>query len=115
MKSRIILRFIIPGSILGILALAFLSGQRPPAYHSVPLLKSTCPPGFKLNENNECISKNLYSQYATTNKAGVGGLKSALPEIRDGFSPQEIDLGRYLFFDPVLSADGTVSLSLIHI
>ena len=36
--------------------------------------------------------------------AGVGGLKTALPPVRDGFSPQQIDLGRYLFFDPVLSA-----------
>jgi cytochrome c peroxidase len=113
-KSSIILKVIISGSILGVLALVFFSGQRPPAYYSVPLLKNTCPPGFKLNENNECISKNLYSQYATTNKAGVGGLKSALPEIRDGFSPQEIDLGRYLFFDPVLSADGTISCATCH-
>jgi len=113
-KSRVILRIIIPGSILGILALVFFSGQRPTAYYPVPLLKSTCPPGFKLNANNECIAKNLYSQYAITNKAGVGGLKSALPEIRDGFSPQEIDLGRYLFFDPALSADQTISCATCH-
>lgn len=113
-KSRVILRIIIPGSILGILALVFFSGQRPTAYYPVPLLKSTCPPGFKLNANNECIAKNLYSQYTITNKAGVGGLKSALPEIRDGFSPQEIDLGRYLFFDPALSADQTISCATCH-
>lgn len=113
-KSRVVLRVVISGSILGILALVFFSGQKPTTYYPVPLLKSTCPPGFKLNGNNECIVKNLYSQYATTNKAGVGGLKSALPEIRDGFSPQEIDLGRYLFFDPALSADQTVSCATCH-
>ncbi|SMG20614.1 cytochrome-c peroxidase [Arenibacter troitsensis] len=112
--SKVILKAILPVVILGILALAFFAGQRPSSYYPVPLLKSSCPPGFKLNENNECIAKNLYNQYATTNKAGVGGLKSALPEIRDGFSPQEIDLGRYLFFDPVLSVDNTVSCASCH-
>ncbi|MCK0191536.1 cytochrome c peroxidase [Arenibacter sp. F20364] len=113
-KGRVILKVIISVAVLGIMAVAFFAGQRPTAYYPVPLLKSSCPPGFKLNENNECIAKNLYSQYATTNKAGVGGLKSALPEIRDGFSPQEIDLGRYLFFDPALSADQTVSCATCH-
>tara|TARA_R110002049_G_scaffold68029_7_gene176408 strand:- start:115 stop:1305 length:1191 start_codon:yes stop_codon:yes gene_type:complete len=113
-KGKIILKIIISVAIIGPLALAFFAGQRPTAYHPVPLLKSTCPPGFKLNDNNECIARNLYSQYAMTNKAGVGGLKSALPKIRDGFSPQEIDLGRYLFFDPVLSLDKTVSCATCH-
>tara|TARA_R110002167_G_scaffold4504_6_gene21074 strand:+ start:3397 stop:4623 length:1227 start_codon:yes stop_codon:yes gene_type:complete len=113
-KGRVILKVIISVAVLGIMAGVFFAGQRPTAYYPVPLLKSSCPPGFKLNENNECIAKNLYSQYATTNKAGVGGLKSALPEIRDGFTPQEIDLGRYLFFDPALSADQTVSCATCH-
>ncbi|RAJ16020.1 cytochrome-c peroxidase [Arenibacter echinorum] len=113
-KGRVILKVIISVAVLGIMAVIFFAGQRPTAYYPVPLLNSSCPPGFKLNENNECIAKNLYSQYATTNKAGVGGLKSALPEIRDGFSPQEIDLGRYLFFDPALSVDQTVSCATCH-
>lgn len=113
-KGRVLFRLIIPVAVLGIMAGVFFAGQRPTAYYPVPLLKSSCPPGFKLNENNECIAKNLYSQYATTNKAGVGGLKSALPEIRDGFSPQEIDLGRYLFFDPALSVDQSVSCATCH-
>lgn len=113
-KGRVLFRLIISVAVLGIMAGVFFAGQRPTAYYPVPLLKSSCPPGFKLNENNECIAKNLYSQYAITNKAGVGGLKSALPEIRDGFSPQEIDLGRYLFFDPALSVDQTVSCATCH-
>ncbi|MCM4164746.1 MULTISPECIES: cytochrome-c peroxidase [unclassified Arenibacter] len=113
-KSRVILKVIVSGSILGILVLIILSGQSTTAYHPVPILQSNCPPGFKLNGNNECIAKNLYNQYAITNKAGVGGLKSALPEIRDGFSPKEIDLGRYLFFDPLLSADQTISCASCH-
>ena len=77
-------------------------------------LCKTCPPGFQLNENNQCISRNLYLQYESLEDKGVGGLKTALPEIRDGFSPQQIDLGRYLFFDPVLSADGTISCASCH-
>ncbi|MCL6267053.1 cytochrome-c peroxidase [Flagellimonas myxillae] len=83
-------------------------------YVDVPLLNCNCPPGFKLTEDNTCIARNLYDQYAVRNLAGVGGLKSALPKIRDGFSPQEIDLGRYLFFDPVLSGDGTISCASCH-
>lgn len=78
------------------------------------ILCKTCPPGFMLNENNECLSKNLYQQYNSLRNRGVGGLKTALPEVRDGFSPQQIDLGRYLFFDPVLSADGTISCASCH-
>lgn len=77
-------------------------------------LSANCPPGFLLNENNECVAKNLYQQYESLQDAGVGGLKTALPAVRDGFSPQQIDLGRYLFFDPVLSVDGKVSCATCH-
>jgi len=78
------------------------------------ILCKTCPPGFMLSEDNKCLSKNLYQQYNSLQNKGVGGLKTALPEVRDGFSPQQIDLGRYLFFDPVLSADGTISCASCH-
>ena len=77
-------------------------------------LSANCPPGFLLNENNECVAKNLYQQYESLQDVGVGGLKTALPEVRDGFSPQQIDLGRYLFFDPVLSVNGKVSCATCH-
>jgi len=77
-------------------------------------LCKTCPPGFQLNEKNECISQNLYLQYKSLENIGVGGLKTALPKVRDGFSPQQIDLGRYLFFDPILSLDGSVSCATCH-
>jgi cytochrome c peroxidase len=77
-------------------------------------LNTNCPPGFKLNEQNECIAQNLYMQYDSPNNVGVGGLQTGLPEIRDGFSPQEIDLGRYLFFDPVLSGSGNMSCATCH-
>ena len=80
---------------------------------SIELCK-TCPPGFLLNSDNKCIAKNLYQQYESIQNVGVGGLKTALPELRDGFSPQQIDLGRYLFFDPVLSVDGSISCASCH-
>lgn len=113
-KSGILLQVLIPGLLIGFLTLVSCSGHDSPIYYNVPLLSSTCPPGFKLNERNECISQNLYLQYTTSNDPGVGGLKTALPEARDGFSPQEIDLGRYLFFDPALSANGTISCATCH-
>lgn len=78
------------------------------------VLNSHCPPGFELNENNECINRNLYQMYNSSNDKGVGGLQTGLPKNRDGFSPQQIDLGRYLFFDPALSIDGTVSCASCH-
>lgn len=77
-------------------------------------LNNQCPPGFILNDKNECIAQNLYGQYYSPNNKGVGGLKTALPAVRDGFSPQEIDLGRYLFFDPILSGNGKMACASCH-
>lgn len=79
-------------------------------------LCSTCPPGFELTDDNHCKLSTMYQQYESVNgdDPGVGGLKTALPTVRDGFTPQQIDLGRYLFFDPVLSKDGTVSCATCH-
>lgn len=77
-------------------------------------LSCYCPPGFELNDENECESRNLYMQYSSLENRGVGGLKTALPEARHKFSPQQIDLGKYLFFDPVLSADNSISCASCH-
>lgn len=77
-------------------------------------LATHCPPGFELTPANRCEFRSLYQQYSSLTDRGVGGLKTALPAVRDGFSPQQIDLGRYLFFDPLLSADGTVSCASCH-
>ncbi len=76
-------------------------------------LSGDCPPGFELAAGH-CELRSLYQMYASLEDAGVGGLKTGLPAYRDGFSPQQIDLGRYLFFDPVLSRDGTVSCATCH-
>lgn len=77
------------------------------------VLSTDCPPGFELTAGH-CELRSLYQMYASLEDAGVGGLKTGLPEYRDGFTPQQTDLGRYLFFDPVLSADGTVSCASCH-
>ena len=77
-------------------------------------LAAECPPGFERSVDNRCQLRTLYQQYQSLRDKGVGGLKTALPAARDGFSPQQIDLGRYLFFDPLLSADGSVACASCH-
>ena len=67
------------------------------------VLSEDCPPGFELAAGH-CELRSLYQMYPSLEDAGVGGLKTGLPDYRDGFTPQQTDLGRYLFFDPVLSA-----------
>src|SRR5210317_2250713 len=77
-------------------------------------LRDFCPPGFELTNNNVCELRTLYDGYDSLNDAGVGGPRTALPRARDGFSPQQIDLGRYLFFDPLLSGDNSLSCASCH-
>ena len=76
-------------------------------------LSDTCPASFELKDGG-CYLRNRYREYRSLRDAGVGGLKTGLPPLREGFSPQQIDLGRYLFFDPALSADGSVSCASCH-
>lgn len=78
------------------------------------ILKDTCPPSFELTKDNQCKLRNLYQFYDSVQNAGLGGTKTSLPPHRDGFSPQQIDLGRFLFFDPVLSKDGSTSCASCH-
>ena len=77
-------------------------------------LRDFCPPGFELTDGNRCELRTLYQNYESLRYAGVGGPKTGLPAARDGFSPQQIDLGRDLFFDPLLSADGSVACASCH-
>ncbi len=108
------IKLCISGLLLATVIVLLLPKSRMANYESVPKLSAHCPPGFKRNADNECIAQNLYMQYDSPNDIGVGGLRTGLPKIRDGFSPQEIDLGRYLFFDPVISGDGTMSCASCH-
>ena len=78
------------------------------------LLRSICPAGFTLEPADGCQLNSRYNQYASPHNSGVGGLRAGLPALRDGFQPKVIDLGRYLFFDPILSADKTIACSSCH-
>ncbi|MFY8349474.1 cytochrome-c peroxidase [Pseudoalteromonas sp. SSM20] len=76
-------------------------------------LNSHCPPSFeKTNEGCKLVS--LYQFYDSLNNQGVGGTQTSLPSYRDGFSPEQIDLGRYLFFDPLLSKNQKQSCASCH-
>ncbi len=77
-------------------------------------LSDRCPPGFELTPRRVCELRTLYQFYDSLEGRGVGGTRTALPPHRDGYTPQLIDLGRYLFFDPVLSGDGTLSCASCH-
>lgn len=96
---------------LGSSLLALAAQEQPTAAIN---LASHCPPGFELTAQNACKLHSLYDQYNSLYNRGVGGLKTALPSRREGFSPQQIDLGRHLFFDPVLSGDKSLSCASCH-
>lgn len=95
--------------------LLLLGGAVAPAAASVTEFKlnQRCPAGFELTDK-VCRLRSLYQIYDSLQGAGVGGLKTGLPPWRDGFTPEQIDLGRYLFFDPLLSADHTLSCASCH-
>jgi cytochrome c peroxidase len=56
-------------------------------------LSDVCPAGFR-PEQGRCFLQSLYGDYASLQDSGVGGLKTGLPPLREGFTPQQIDLGR---------------------
>ncbi len=77
-------------------------------------LNSHCPPSFELTAQNQCQLVTRYDLYGSLQNKGVGGTQTALPEHRGGFSPQQIDLGRYLFFDPLLSGNHKQACASCH-
>lgn len=77
-------------------------------------LSAFCPPALRLDETGHCKLHSQYLAYDSLYGKGVGGPKTGLPPVRDGFTPQQIDLGRYLFFDPLLSKNGEVACSTCH-
>ena len=97
--------------LFGLLTIALLS---PAQVQPVFELSELCPPGFEKTSGNACELRTMYQFYDSLQGRGVGGTRTALPPHRDGFSPQQIDLGRYLFFDPALSGDGSISCASCH-
>ena len=107
------------GLLAGLLLLAAMPASANPDDGQQFALSSRCPPGFALEkslsgEDGVCRLRSLYQMYSSLEDKGVGGLKTGLPPLRDGFSPQVIDLGRYLFFDPVLSRDSSTACASCH-
>jgi cytochrome c peroxidase len=77
-------------------------------------LNTACPPSFERTATNTCQLFTRYDAYDSLHNQGVGGTQTALPKARDGFSPQQIDLGRYLFFDPLLSGNHRQACASCH-
>ncbi|MDT0603579.1 cytochrome-c peroxidase [Thalassotalea castellviae] len=78
------------------------------------VLAENCPPSFELTEQGVCRLLTRYQFYSSVQNKGLGGTRTNLPAHRDGFTPAQIDLGRYLFFDPALSKDGSISCASCH-
>lgn len=74
-------------------------------------LSDRCPPSFE-KRDGLCVFRSLYELYDLP--AGHGGLRAPLPPMRASFSPEQIDLGRYLFFDPLLSGDRSLACASCH-
>ncbi|MFY8275551.1 cytochrome-c peroxidase [Pseudoalteromonas sp. SSDWG2] len=77
-------------------------------------LSQHCPPSFELTDDGVCKLLTQYQFYDSVQNKGLGGTRTNLPPHRDGFTPEQIDLGRYLFFDPILSKDGSLSCASCH-
>ena len=101
-----LIKFIFSAIVFGHALVAIADGQR-------FQLSDKCPPGFQLIDG-ACQLRSLYHRYDSLQGAGIGGLKTGLPFVRDGFKPQQIDLGRYLFFDPLMSRDYLLSCASCH-
>jgi len=82
----------------------------PAVLHEVRL-SANCPPSFELVQGI-CEFRSLYDLY--TAGPGAAGLRVQLPPLQGRFTPQQIDLGRYLFFDPLLSSDHQLSCASCH-
>lgn len=76
-------------------------------------LAAQCPPSFELREDG-CRLVTRYQFYDSVEERGVGGTQTGLPPHREAFLPEQIDLGRLLFFDPLLSVDNSVSCASCH-
>jgi cytochrome c peroxidase len=75
-------------------------------------LRHDCPSSFENANDGTCAFRSLYQLYSAPQNHG--GLRVPLPQHRDGFTPEQIDLGRYLFFDPILSEDSNTSCASCH-
>jgi len=99
--------------VIGLFLLLLLCWPQTSASAPQFVLKSQCPPSFSFDKGR-CFLVSRYQFYDSTQNRGMGGTQTSLPKIHDGYSPQQIDLGRFLFFDPALSKDGSLSCASCH-
>ena len=83
-----------------------------PAVAEEITLAETCPPSFQMLEDGTCELVTLYQFYDSPPQHG--GLRARLDPPARRYTPQQIDLGRYLFFDPILSGGGDLSCASCH-
>jgi cytochrome c peroxidase len=75
-------------------------------------LRSGCPASFELRNDGKCHFVSLYDLYVAA--PGQGGMRVPLPPMRQLFTPAQADLGRYLFFDPLLSGNHRLACAHCH-
>ncbi len=75
-------------------------------------LSAHCPPSFQKSADNKCELVSLYDFYDSP--PGHGGLRVELPKLKHSYTPQQMDLGKKLFFDPVLSKNQDMSCASCH-
>jgi len=94
---------------LGMLALVLsVIGVPAPAFE----LSDQCPPSFEKLPNGLCQLRSLYDFYDSP--AQHGGVKAKLPPMPAAYTAEQIDLGRFLFFDPILSVNRDMSCASCH-
>lgn len=75
-------------------------------------LSSNCPPTFEKLDDGTCQLRTLYDFYDSPPQHG--GVRAELPKLKHRYTPEQIDLGRYLFFDPILSVNQDMSCASCH-
>lgn len=85
----------------------------PQAWAQAPVrLSEACPPSFEKLADGTCQLRTLYDFYDSPE--AHGGLRASLPAEPARYTPEQIDLGRYLFFDPLLSGGGDLACASCH-
>lgn len=75
-------------------------------------LNDQCPASFEKISDGTCQLRTLYDFYDSPSHHG--GVQAELPEMTFKFTPQQADLGRFLFFDPLISANQDMSCASCH-
>lgn len=83
-----------------------------PSFSQQPALNTKCPPSFEKSTEGQCELRSLYDFYLSP--PDHGGFRVNLPDLPHTYTPEQMDLGRYLFFDPALSGSGEMSCATCH-